>query len=489
MASRTELRGLLKQNPRASMITDERFPSSSSSKDQGKIKERKRRDTDNEISARSKAIGHRSNDCVNGSFNRDDELIKYMSKLPGYLQREVREGKVLNIGVLDWGSLEKWKHSQNGGRATECNNVLSNGPSTSGKTERKLSARTSGIIPKDSHRCKIDEQSASCSNLGKDYTSRDLQHSVQRVPSTLEAEPVSRDPSHKHQKPGFGYKSSGRDHAVADPGKGRKTQLSQDFGSSLFPDMGNSEGSLDVKEGEVFRDGEKQKRVEGKRHAVEAKQKSLNPVSDDVVIGGGQSVRSSQKITTESQEPEEAGLAPRKQENQFGNIVLLRPRKHTRSALPRKFLMSMDDDAQIAKPDEFSTCFANESSNSSELQRSQIPRSCPLSLEFGAELPSDALSEKEHSETVSRILDQEKSEEGFRRRRHPSPGKRSSFSFSLLSRSFSFKEDSAIQSDPMRFDDVSEKWNINRGARASPLRRLLDPLLKAKVSETAVPAP
>ncbi|KAJ7947569.1 DUF3527 domain protein [Quillaja saponaria] len=41
----------------------------------------------------------------------EDELVKYMSNLPGYLERgdNLRE-KVLNVGVLDWGRLEKWKY-------------------------------------------------------------------------------------------------------------------------------------------------------------------------------------------------------------------------------------------------------------------------------------------------------------------------------------------------------------------------------------------
>lgn len=49
-----------------------------------------------------------------GSEGRDyeDELVKYMSNLPGYLQRgrENRE-KVLNVGVLDWTRLEQWQYS------------------------------------------------------------------------------------------------------------------------------------------------------------------------------------------------------------------------------------------------------------------------------------------------------------------------------------------------------------------------------------------
>ncbi|KAH9613095.1 hypothetical protein KSS87_001483 [Heliosperma pusillum] len=42
-----------------------------------------------------------------------DELIKYMSKVPGYLQKgEKVQDSVLNFGVLDWGRLEKWTHKE-----------------------------------------------------------------------------------------------------------------------------------------------------------------------------------------------------------------------------------------------------------------------------------------------------------------------------------------------------------------------------------------
>lgn len=41
----------------------------------------------------------------------EDELVKHMSNLPGYLERgEKIPDKALNVGVLDWGSLEQWKH-------------------------------------------------------------------------------------------------------------------------------------------------------------------------------------------------------------------------------------------------------------------------------------------------------------------------------------------------------------------------------------------
>ncbi|XVE79487.1 hypothetical protein DITRI_Ditri14bG0063000 [Diplodiscus trichospermus] len=45
--------------------------------------------------------------------NKEDEVVKYMSNLPSYLERRANpQEKVLNVGVLEWGRLEKWQYKQ-----------------------------------------------------------------------------------------------------------------------------------------------------------------------------------------------------------------------------------------------------------------------------------------------------------------------------------------------------------------------------------------
>ncbi|KAG2238243.1 hypothetical protein Bca4012_047215 [Brassica carinata] len=85
-----------------------------------------------------------------GSRKECDEVVKYMSKLPPYLQGGEEESNVLNVGVLDWSRLEKWKQ----------------------KCERRVSSTTLGTLPNASshriHRCKIgDHQVHAGSNLRK----------------------------------------------------------------------------------------------------------------------------------------------------------------------------------------------------------------------------------------------------------------------------------------------------------------------------------
>lgn len=68
--------------------------------------------------------------------NYEDELVKYMSKLPNYLERGKNpQEKVLNVGVLDWGRLEKWQCSQKqiphgGGRSSVSSSNLSSSSSS-----------------------------------------------------------------------------------------------------------------------------------------------------------------------------------------------------------------------------------------------------------------------------------------------------------------------------------------------------------------------
>lgn len=100
-----------------------------------------------------------------GSRKECDEVVKYMSKLPRYLQGE---SNVLNVGVLDWSRLEKWqKHGRAKGAADTCQ-------------ERRVSSTTTtlGTLPNASS-IGDDHQVHAGSNLRKKVkASRDLQLGV-----------------------------------------------------------------------------------------------------------------------------------------------------------------------------------------------------------------------------------------------------------------------------------------------------------------------
>ncbi|ESQ40114.1 hypothetical protein EUTSA_v10012705mg [Eutrema salsugineum] len=506
MAPRAELRGALKQSQRTSEIADARLPSNLNSTGRGTKKESQTGGKDNNIRVRTKRSSHNRKECVNESLEHNDELVKYMSKLPGYLQRTEERGEqsvqsnVLNVGVLDWGRLEKWKHGRE------------RGGERSGKSERRVSSiattSTSGLVPNDSHRCKIDDQLHTCSKLGKGKASRDLQHSVHGVRCTLEPEFASRDLLNKQQIATCSYTSCGRDRERVNPGKSRSPPLYRESTSGLLSEMGNSGGSLAPKGNSVLRDKEAEKRA-GKIHAQEARERATERAKQCV-----EKLNVEEKIIGVSK----AGLTSEKQENQqVSNIVLLRSRKQSRSTLPGEPEMPLDDNMKVAREVNRSLDFSDRANSSLRL-RSQIPRSCPLSFDLERDsedmmlpLGVDISGEKERfggtrrqSKTGSRIFDLEIPEDELRNNRHPSPSKRFSFSFGRLSRSFTFKEDSSaqplnsfddtIKSDSMRFDGSvcpshssnPERQNIY--SRVSPLKRLLDPLLKPKGSENILPS-
>lgn len=48
---------------------------------------------------------------VEEKATKEEEIVKYMSDLPSYLEKDEKapQEKALNVGVLNWGRLEKWQ--------------------------------------------------------------------------------------------------------------------------------------------------------------------------------------------------------------------------------------------------------------------------------------------------------------------------------------------------------------------------------------------
>ncbi|XP_010541427.1 PREDICTED: uncharacterized protein LOC104814896 [Tarenaya hassleriana] len=59
----------------------------------------------------SKPLQTPTEQCMKTQAGGERELVKYMSNLPVFLERiETPNDKLLNVGVLNWGRLEKWQH-------------------------------------------------------------------------------------------------------------------------------------------------------------------------------------------------------------------------------------------------------------------------------------------------------------------------------------------------------------------------------------------
>uniref|UniRef100_A0A2P2KEQ2 Uncharacterized protein LOC105133109 n=1 Tax=Rhizophora mucronata TaxID=61149 RepID=A0A2P2KEQ2_RHIMU len=66
----------------------------------------------------------------------EEELVKYMSNLPNYLERsQSPQDKVLNFGVLDWSRLEKWQSQKNMPHGSHRHSLSSSNTSSPFSTE------------------------------------------------------------------------------------------------------------------------------------------------------------------------------------------------------------------------------------------------------------------------------------------------------------------------------------------------------------------
>lgn len=86
------------------------------------------KNANNVFVVQTKSCGNQQQPQVRKGVSTDDELVKYMSKVPGYLQRgEKLQDNILNFGVLDWERLEKWTHKREKMLVSERNTKPANG--------------------------------------------------------------------------------------------------------------------------------------------------------------------------------------------------------------------------------------------------------------------------------------------------------------------------------------------------------------------------
>ncbi|KAK6646098.1 hypothetical protein PHAVU_L008743 [Phaseolus vulgaris] len=83
--------------------------------------------------------------------SEEDELVRYMSNLPGYLEKgEKIPEKVLNVGVLDWASLQQWQYSHKHVPLSSRSSTSTSNTSSSVSTEG-LSGNSSKGLSSPSH--------------------------------------------------------------------------------------------------------------------------------------------------------------------------------------------------------------------------------------------------------------------------------------------------------------------------------------------------
>lgn len=497
----------------------------------------------------TKSLGDCHGQPRKGKPTKEDELVKYMSNLPGYLQRvdigENFQENALNVGVLDWARLEKWKHHQKRIPKITGNDVSSTSTISLMKTNTKSSALSSAV-PKDTAANKSKQHQQTCSSLNSSYKEglpRGAKPSTLKVRHFQDIETASKSTLDQQKKTSKTYKSSGTTYSDAILDKGKKKELNQ----KITLEMGNMSSNMRnhgvsplPKETVNVCHGGAKNRVE-QRQEIDVNKKDLDPKNTSDVEASsskfrhyGVSLGSRKKLDAEGDKTKETqgseiDLAHQVSPGEHKNIVLLRPRSARNSFFeePRE---RFDGTLNEANRNSF-PCDFLQKVRSGELC-SEVPHSCPLPsgvemnpatdiMAQGLEPSSNAShgsafsnnsgnlrSEGKHSaenkiksldahvETL-KILEEEMAELATRKSRSSSPNRRFSFSLSRMSRSFSFKEGStapqlsstyvSVKSGPVRSDSsgfldntIREKVNGHNRARSSPLRRMLDPLLKSR---------
>ncbi|XP_022748182.1 uncharacterized protein LOC111297853 [Durio zibethinus] len=468
------------------------------------------------------------------SQQKEDELVRCRSNLLGYLQcvdsGENLQEKALNVGVLDWAR----------------NDVSSTSTMSSLKTNTK-SSTLSSAVPRDAPANKSKRHSSTCSSLSsshKDELPRGAKPSTQKVRHTQDIETTYKSASGQLKK-SRNYKSFGQTYSDVILEKGKNKDLDQRITSemgNMSSNMSNHGVSPLLKETARVCDGGAKNRV-AQRREIDVNKKDLDQkhTSDGeaslsksrlyAVSLGSRKMLSAQSDKTKKKETQESelDLTPRCFPGQRKNINLLIPRS-ARNSFYEEPQELLDGTLNETNRNRFSYDFLQKV-RFGELC-SEVPHSCPFPpgvemnpengmMAQGLEASFDAFhgsacpkktgnmrsqgdcsagnnikSQDADFETL-RTLEEEMAELTTRKSRTTSPNRGFSFSLNRMTRSFSFKEGSAVsqvsstyvsvRSGPVRSDSPvfsddakREKVNGHNRTRSSPLRRMLDPLLKSK---------
>ncbi|KAL0338246.1 UNVERIFIED_CONTAM: hypothetical protein Sangu_1346700 [Sesamum angustifolium] len=467
-------------------------------------------------------IGHRTSD--------DDELVKHMSNLPGFLQRVEKENsiqeKALNFGVLDWKRLEKWKYTER---------MPGKYPK---KTSPSRSSCTASGPPKMVPNLR-KQPSSHGRNPSPLYSGKQpIPHgsrfsSPQRQPTLPQSSLVN---SSKEARNAIYRKMEKCDEPIKSKEKETCNQESQTAESST---IGRQQEHFQqaAKFNSMRKDSKKKTASENKASPSEGSKHNHSFSSHNKTNAQGK--KSEIRFNNEVKFTSESCTADPQ------NIVLLVPKHFPKKSCSERSQFtesrtSLDGQLTEVAGNRLSDLFSSQELYSGELS-ADIPHSCPLpsgaTVECAMGLHNSVTSEAVdtdicpsacpsanpvtsitsegkrsimHEETAwssSLVEDSSKTQADVAAQptvqgRASSPARRFSFNLGRMSRSFSFKESSAVpqlsstytsvKSGPVRPEVSSgmdnserEKASASNRGRSSPLRRLLEPLLKNKGAQSS----
>ncbi|KAK7349921.1 hypothetical protein VNO77_07810 [Canavalia gladiata] len=504
-------------------------------------------------------------ETVRKRSTENDELVKHMSNLPGYLLHNGRvensQEKAFNVGVLDWSRLEKWKHKHKHIPVLASNFTSFNSSESSSRTATKPS---NSVGSKE----KLNDKKGLCSSgIKSSYrecipeSSRLAFHDIKRFePSKSGTKSIGDE----KKRPPLAFESFGKTNSNKSLEKERRNHYSKR--TSQVGNVASNSRRRGVSsvpnENANGRDGGAKQNMEGLQEynhkKKERNHKSCSDMGQPCVKSKNKGASScSKKMSSSSSETRK--MVDQLQDSDFrlghkhchsksSNIVLLYPQEIPQS--------SSSDDFQLSELRTSSDENFSESSQSSlsyvSLPEEEVYNGCselPLSsarhsavelssysetmqhsistdLGIGhnsvmSETPASIINRMSSLESVGdclekdvldtklrdqcifsnlKSLDQETAELTTQKEMNPCHNRRFSFSLSRIGRSFSFKEGPTLpqfsstyisaKSGPvtpqssLRWDNLSkEKAKSHNRTKSSPLRRLLDPILKHKASD------
>lgn len=434
------------------------------------------KNANNVFVVQTKSSGSREQPQLRKSAS-EEELIKYMSKVPGYLQRgEKVQDNVLNFGVLDWRRLEKWTYKR------EKNSVI-----------ERITRPTTGSCS-SSAVCSSATANAEAFCRSPEQTSISSSNSVNVVDFSPVVKPLS--------------------------GKVLNRPSLQTSSSNIIDGKQNTckKDAPRRRDTVKFKSAKSKEKYLSHDNCVLTRNSSSNQSGCDHEILETVSRKTSNfdgDLLKNTENFERLSLETPHQ-NRSGNqesIVLLLPKDFSGSASSEvRHTASFDGKSVENNWGSFSDIFSVDEIHPDE-SFSDIPHSCPLNyaVETETELdlkldtlikaqgteipvhPTDMpLHSTENKMAAATSTSADLSGDSSRHRRF-------SFGISRMAKSLSFREGSAqppvsstcvtAKSGPVKPECStnsgsrnSNKTNTNDRARASPLRRLLDPFLKYKVA-------
>lgn len=451
---------------------------------------RSKKERDNEHAVQQNPSGSFQKHQLRYKMEKQDELVRHMSNLPAYLQQAERQKnvqeKALNFGVLDWKRLEKWKYNERmptkvQRKVSSSVNSLSTATATHSVSKPSHRKQSSAEL---SLRSSHQERMHDCVQKfpGKFTHTQDFQNTSSRTASGLQ---INNFPK---------VKSSRRSYSETEYVKGMIIKVDQKEAATTPREISSSSQIKETSLSSVPITDQYRK-TKTTKGDCSAKYSADEPRPIVLLVPKVPAKKSSAQSSRLS-EPRTSCDVDLAQDNRnrgpdcvsSQELHLAEPYGETSRSCPLPAAVA------IAQAVESDACAGSYQDHPQFLSRpSQVK--C---LREGENSSDDCLVSVE----TSKGMDSDTAEQPAIKGRHSSPIRRFSLGLGRLSRSFSFKESSTVpqlsstyeatksgpaSSGPLAgVDDCyTEKAHAGERRRSSPLRRLLDPILKHKGAHSA----